>query len=141
MATVPAFLRRRVVELARGRCEYCRLPASHSPNPFDVDHVQPRSREGDDDESNLALCCPGCNGAKYNKIEAPDLATGVVAPLFHPRQQRWRDHFAWSDDKLIVVGLTATGRATVVALHLNREGVVNLRELLLLRDLHPPRDE
>jgi hypothetical protein len=44
---------------------------------------------GGDDIQNLALACHGCNGAKYNKIEATDPATGATVPLFHPRQQRW----------------------------------------------------
>lgn len=39
-----------------------------------------------------------------------------------------------------VIGLTATGRATVQELQLNRKNLVNLRALLLLADLHPPRE-
>jgi len=137
---VSAANRRRILELASGRCEYCRLPESHSPNSFAVDHIQPRSRQGDDEIENLALSCPGCNGAKYNKTQAIDPATDALVPLFHPRNQSWNDHFGWSDDDLRVVGLTETGRATIAALDLNREGVVNLREVLIPRGLHPPDD-
>ena len=50
-----------------------------------------------------------------------------MVPLYHPRQHRWPDHFAWNEDTTIVIGLTPTGRATVEALRLNRENVVNLR--------------
>ena len=39
-----------------------------------------------------------------------------IAPLFNPRLQRWRDHFCWSADTRLILGLTPTGRATVVAL-------------------------
>ncbi len=141
MALVPAATRRRIRELAGGRCEYCRLPEGYSPAPFAVDHILPRSREGDDEAENLALCCPGCNGAKYNKVEALDPATGALVPLFHPRQQRWSDHFTWSEDTLWVLALSATGRATVAALHLNRQGAVNLRDLLQRRGLHPPSED
>ncbi len=44
------------------------------------------------------------------------------------------------DDDLRIVGLTETGRATIVALALNREGVINLREVLMPRGLHPPNE-
>jgi hypothetical protein len=141
VASVPAAMRRQIIELAQGRCEYCRLPETHSPAPFAIDHILPRSLEGDDELENLALSCPGCNGAKYNKVEAADPATGATALLFHPRRQSWNDHFAWSENSLTVVGLTATGRATVEVLRLNREGAQNLRDLLQLRGIHPPSDE
>ncbi len=64
MPAIAAAVRRRVLELAGGRCEYCRLPEDHSPSPFAVDHIKPRSREGEDEIDNLALCCAGCNGAE-----------------------------------------------------------------------------
>jgi hypothetical protein len=67
-----------------------------------------------------------------------DPVGGKDAPLFHPRQQHWGDHFQWSQDYLTVVGLTPTGRATVEALQLNRPGVVNLRGLLYRVGKHPP---
>ncbi len=52
--------------------------------------------------------------------------------------QAWSDHFAWNYDFTLVIGLTATGRATVEALRLNRPGVVNLRRALLAIAEHPP---
>ena len=59
-------------------------------------------------------------------------------PLFHPRRQRWREHFAWTPDGATVVGLSPTGRATVEMLRLNREGLVNLRRVLFAAGAHPP---
>jgi hypothetical protein len=61
-----------------------------------------------------------------------------MAPLFQPRQQRRDEHFAWNDDYTVVIGLTPTGRATVAALHLNREGLVNLRRVLYVVGEHLP---
>jgi hypothetical protein len=58
--------------------------------------------------------------------------------LFHPRQQRWRDHFSWNDDATLIVGLSPSGRATVETLQLNREGLVALRRLLYAAGEHPP---
>ena len=69
---------------------------------------------------------------------APDPATDTVVPLYHPRQQRWRDHFTWSDNFTEIIGLTPTGRATVAALQLNRTGLVQLRRVLYLVEEHPP---
>jgi hypothetical protein len=50
----------------------------------------------------------------------------------------WADHFAWSPDGLRVVGLSATGRATVDLLRLNRPGLVALRKMLIAAGQHPP---
>jgi hypothetical protein len=64
--------------------------------------------------------------------------TGRSVRLFNPRRQRWEDHFTWNEDYTLVIGLTDVGRATVEALHLNREGLINFREASRLLKLHPP---
>lgn len=61
-----------------------------------------------------------------------------MVPIFHPRQMQWADHFIWSDDTITMLGTTAIGRATVLLLQTNREGVVNLRQVLSDRGFHPP---
>jgi hypothetical protein len=110
----------------------------YSPDPLSVEHVFPRSRGGDDSFENLAAACQGCNNHKYRSIEARDPQTGDMVPLFHPRRQRWREHFGWSLDATRVVGITPTGRATVELLRLNREGLVNMRRVLRREGMHPP---
>jgi hypothetical protein len=127
-----------VTERARGCCEYCRCQAAYSAQPFSVEHVMPRKRGGGSSEGNLALSCQGCNNHKYTKTQAPDPIGGELAPLFNPRAQRWRDHFTWSHDASVVIGLTPTGRATVVALQINRYPVVNMRRVLYAHGVHPP---
>jgi hypothetical protein len=52
----------------------------------------------------------------------------------------WNEHFAWSEDTTITIGLTATGRVTIMLLKLNRAGVVNLRQILQAAGQHPPMD-
>ena len=135
-----AGLKRQVAERAAGYCEYCRSQSRFAVQPFSVEHIEPRSGGGKTNAENLALSCQGCNNHKYNKTVGTDPATGEAAPLFHPRKKRWRDHFAWSEDGTQVLGLTPTGRATVVTLRLNREGVVNLRRVLFAAGEHPPRE-
>jgi HNH endonuclease len=129
--------KRAVAERARGCCEYCRSQARFSPDPFSVEHIVPRSRGGTSDLANFALACQGCNNRKYTGIEAIDPITGEAVPLYHPRQQRWADHFAWNQEYTLVLGLTPTGRATVERLQLNRVGVVNLRRTLRAVGEHP----
>jgi 5-methylcytosine-specific restriction endonuclease McrA len=133
---LPRALSRLVAERAQWRCEYCRSPAVFSTQPFEVDHIIPRSKNGLTVLENLALSC-GCNRYKGNRTNAHDPQTGRVAPLFHPRRQRWTRHFAWSEDFLVIIGRTATGRATVEALHLNRPELINLRRALRAIGEHP----
>ena len=87
---------------------------------------------------NLALACQGCNNHKYNRTKARDVVSGEDVRLFHPRRDRWADHFAWTHDYTQILGLTAIGRATVDALQLNRKALVNLRRVLIEAGEHPP---
>jgi hypothetical protein len=132
--------RRTIEQRAGGRCEYCRSPVDHSPDPFSVEHIHPRALRGSNSLDNLAFSCQGCNLAKSVKIEAIDPESGESVSLFHPRQHRWAAHFAWSEDQIQVIGLTAIGRASIIALRLNRVGVVNLRSVLRLAGKHPPEE-
>ena len=76
---------------------------------------------------------------KYTKTSAPDPADGQIVPLYHPRLQQWNEHFRWSVDFLEVIGVTPTGRATVVALKLNRRNLLNLRKAMFVLGEHPPK--
>jgi hypothetical protein len=98
----------------------------------------PKSRGGSDHLDNLAYSCQGCNNYKHIRTEAIDPESGLIYPLFHPRRDVWSEHFTWDGDRLRLIGLTPTGRATISLLQLNRPGAVNLRWLLFLRGLHPP---
>jgi hypothetical protein len=131
-------LRQSVERHAVRRCEYCRCPLAVTTEPFAVEHIVPTVRGGRTTMDNLALSCSGCNGHKYDRVEAYDPFSQSLTPLYHPRQHIWSEHFAWNEDYSHVVGLTPIGRATVETLHLNREGVVNLRWVLFLVGLHPP---
>lgn len=135
---VTAQQRQLVGERARGCCEYCLSQLQFSPQSFSVEHIHPRSAGGATHLDNLALACAGCNGHKYSKTHAFDAATNEHAPLFHPRQQQWHEHFAWNEDYTVVIGLTPTGRTTVEALRLNRPALQNLRALLYAAGKHPP---
>ena len=87
---------------------------------------------------NLAWSCPWCNACKYTKTRAADPRTGRLVPIFDPRRQQWPRHFRWEGDLTRIAGRTATGRATVDALRLNRPELLNLRRVLFAVGEHPP---
>lgn len=130
--------RQQIIARANGYCEYCRCPDSFSSDPFSVDHIIPLAKGGKTVLRNLAYACQGCNGKKQARIQARDPFTYGIVPLFHPRRQKWADHFIWDEDFSLVIGLTPSGRATVEALELNRKGIINLRGLLKGSKYHPP---
>jgi hypothetical protein len=130
--------RQRVLERARGCCEYCQSQMRYATQSFSIEHILPKAKGGSDDLENLALSCQGCNNHKFTRTEATDVLSGLVVPLFDPRKHVWLEHFAWGEDFTRVLGLTPIGRASVETLQLNRDGVVNLRWALHTLGQHPP---
>jgi 5-methylcytosine-specific restriction endonuclease McrA len=121
-----AALRAAVRKRAADRCEYCQRRQSDSPLiPLHVEHVTPRKHGGSDDLDNLAAACGECNLRKGSNLTGIDSETNQITPLFHPRRQRWSEHFRW--DGLRIVGLTAAGRTTVRVLDLNAPARIRVR--------------
>jgi hypothetical protein len=85
---------------------------------FSVEHILPRHEGGKTTLENLVLSCQGCNNHKYAKVLGIDPITEQTVPLFNPRQQLWQEHFTWTADSMMVIGLTSVGRATIEVLHL-----------------------
>lgn len=71
-------------------------------------------------------------------MQSVDSLTGEMSPLFHPRQQRWDEHFEWDSSGMRIVGLTAVGRATVVALNMNNAVIIAARWRWASVGWHPP---
>ena len=136
MSGIPAALRRQVVQRANGRCEYCGLAQVGQEATFHIDHIVPMSADGPTTEANLALACTSCSLRKEARRTAVDPQTGRKVSLFHPRRQRWSGHFRW--EGMTVIGLSATGRATVSALTMNRPSILVIREEEADRGRHPP---
>lgn len=136
---IPRSVRRLVRQRARCRCEYCQHPDAYSSAPYACEYPLPHVGGAGDTADDLAWACPACNGHKASKTQALDPKTKRLVPLFNPRRQQWSRHFAWSEAARIVMGLTTTGRATVEALCLNSEELVNLRAVLILAGKHPPK--
>lgn len=92
-STSPPIRNEQWSSMCKGRCEYCQSRADYTTEPFAVEHIIPVSRGGSSELDNLAFSCSGCNGHKYNKMEAPDRTDRTLVPLYNPRRQRWQDHF------------------------------------------------
>jgi len=137
---VPTSLRRRVATRASGCCAYCRSSERLMGIAFEIDHIVPRSAGGATDFDNLCLSCPACNRHKATRIQAVDPDSGALVPLFHPNRESWSHHFRWFNDGVEIVGLTATGRATLQALRMNRPGLVQARRYWIALGLHPPEE-
>ncbi len=116
-------------QLARDRCDYCRLPTAYDPLPFQVDHIIAQQHGGETAIENLAWSCLHCNKHKGPNIAGIDPVSGQLVPLFHPRQQRWERHFAW--DGLILLGRTRSARATIRVLAINHPDFVAFRAELM----------
>ena len=133
---IPAALRRLVQARAAGRCEYCQLAQASQEAVFHVNHVIPRYDGGPTTDDNLALACVSCSLRKESRRTGADPLTGKHVALFHARRHHWHDHFRWVG--IEVLGLTATGRATIEVLQMNRPLILRIRQEQLERGQHPP---
>jgi hypothetical protein len=108
--------------------------------PLEIDHIIPEAAGGSSTEKNLWLACVMCNKIKGAQKHARDPVTGRRVRLFNPRIQAWKEHFAWSSDGTEIIGRTPCGRATVIALQLNRAYIVIARRHWVAADFHPPKE-
>ena len=131
MSDIPVRLRRLVVLRAGDRCEYCRLAQKGQEATFHLDHILPKVAGGRTAAANLALACVSCSLRKEARRSAIEPNTNRRVALFHPRRQRWPNHFRWEGFR--IVGLTSTGRATVAALQMNRPLILAIRQEESLR--------
>lgn len=121
-------VRQRVRSRAGHRCEYCHLRQEDSPLArLHIEHIIPKKHGGTNQEQNLALACIDCNLHKGSNLTGIDPRTGEICRLFHPRRQRWDDHFQWQG--IYIEGKTDTGRVTVRVLEMNSEDRLALRSL------------
>ena len=138
MSSLPQTVRELVKRRAGNRCEYCLSHQDYVMGLLEIDHVFPLAKGGTNTEDNLCLACALCNQHKWTKTEGLDPESGENVALFNPRQQKWSQHFAWSEDGVNIIGLTACGRATVIALKLNNSLAVIVRRNWVKAGWHPP---
>jgi HNH endonuclease len=110
-------------------CEYCLLYQRHSALSHHIEHIVAKQHGGSDHPDNLALSCHRCNLHKGPNLTGIDPQTGETAPIFHPRRDRWSEHFVFEGAR--IEGRTATGRATVHVLAMNDIRRLELRGQIL----------
>jgi len=126
---IPSALRKLVNERANRCCEYCFFPEVATLASHEVDHIIAEKHGGLTEADNLALSCILCNKHKGSDLASIDPDTGKLAPLYHPRQDRWSEHFRLDGAEFIP--LTPKGRVTVRLLQLNRSDRVEERKQLI----------
>lgn len=132
-------LRVQVQRRASDCCEYCQLPQSCTVLPHELDHIRAQKHQGPTRLDNLCWACALCNSHKGTDAAAFVPGTEKLVRLFHPRNDEWKEHFAWDGPRL--VGLTEIGQATAALLQMNSESRVALRRLLIEAKLFPPSGE
>lgn len=115
------------------------MSQQHDVLTFQVDHIIARKHRGTDELDNLALACFACNNHKGPNIAGVDSETNEIVRLFHPRQDKWTDHFEWRG--ALLVGLTPVGRVTVDVLAINLPHRIRLRQMLILEGVFPFPDK
>ena len=137
MRYIAAEVRRLVIQRATGRCEYCGLSQEGQEATFHIDHVVPVVAGGQTVAENLALACVSCSLRKAARQIVIDPQSVEETAIYNPRRERWSDHFRWEGVR--VIGQTATGRATVAALDMNRPLILSIRQEEANQGRHPPQ--
>jgi HNH endonuclease len=118
--------RRLVRDRAFHRCEYCGMRQECEPFvTYQIEHIVAKQHGGSDDIGNLALACSHCNLHKGPNLTGIDPATGDIVRLFDPRRETWSEHFQYQ--RIVILGLTPAGRATVRVLDMNARSRLDLR--------------
>ncbi|MBM3236006.1 hypothetical protein FJZ31_06870 [Candidatus Poribacteria bacterium] len=68
---------------------------------------------------------------KSKKNTGVDPITGQIVRLFHPRLDKWDEHFVLQRQTGVIEGLTEIGRATVHEPGMNYPAQVNMRLALI----------
>jgi hypothetical protein len=138
MVYISEYLRKQVEDRAKGVCEYCQTQ-NRVTIAMHIDHIIPIKKGGLTELANLCLACHLCNNSKKTFTTGFDPETSTEVDLYNPRIQKWIEHFAWSEDKTQLIGLTIVGRATIHRLKINRVRAVEGRKLWVAAGWHPPK--
>jgi len=138
MSHITRKARPRIAIQANHRCGYCEMQEVVSGIPLTIEHIIPIARGGTDDEDNLWLSCRLCNETKGIIVIAIDSETNQDVPLFNPRFQIWKNHFAWDETGTRIIAQSATGRVTIAILLLNSNLRVRSRAIWVEAGWHPP---
>jgi hypothetical protein len=84
-----------------------------------VEHIISEKHGGATISENLASACVFCNRFKGSDIASISPTTGQIVRLFHPRRDRWSDHF--QIDGALIVAITEVAEAATRLLRFNSD--------------------
>ena len=128
-------IRQQVSERAYRVCEYCLI---HEDDTFwgcHLDHVVSRKHDGSDELENLAFACALCNANKGSDIASLAENPPKLTPLFHPRRDKWLEHFLLANS--LIETISAPGEATAKILKLNHPNRIAERKTLAQAGRYP----
>jgi hypothetical protein len=130
-------LRNEVAGRADRRCEYCLIHEDDTGFRLQVDHIISRKHGGLSVVENLAYACVLCNRSKGTDVASVDGRSGEIVRLFHPRRDRWSDHFRL--DGNLIRALSDVGAATAELLRFNATERLAERGLLQALGSYPAK--
>jgi HNH endonuclease len=133
-------VRARVRASAQDRCGYCQSLQKYVLGILEIEHIIPKAAGGSDEEENLWLACRLCNSYKGIQTQGQDPESDRNVKIFNPRFQQWTRHFTWINNGTHIEGITACGRATVIAMQLNNPYAVPVRQAWISAGWHPPTE-
>ena len=117
-------------------CEYCLVSVESRFLRFHVDHIISIKHSGKTEAPNLAYTCSTCNYFKGTDIVSivnyPNLE---FARLFHPRLDKWHEHFELKDAE--ISPMTPIGKVTANILQFNTSQRIKDREQLITLGEYP----
>jgi hypothetical protein len=128
-------LRRFVMQRANWICEYCLAREQDSAFIFQIEHIISEKHGGGTISENLACSCVFCNRFKGSDIASISPTTGQLVRLYHPRLDRWADHFEINGG--LIVPITEVPEATARLLRFNDDDRVLERKLLQAAGRYP----
>ncbi len=94
-------------------CEYCLLHEDDTFFGCEVDHIISEKHGGQTTKANLAYACFVCNRNKGSDIGSLVPEAGSLIRFYHPRIDRWHDHFQLSEgDGMTIVPVSDIGMVT-----------------------------
>ena len=126
-----------VAERAHHRYEYCHAPESIFNAVLEVEHITPIVAGGTSTAEYLALSCRSCNSFKGSRSSSIDPESGHEERFYHPRQDRWEEHFSVDSNSFEIVALTRIGRVTALCLKINSRVQVTARQFWIQIGLFP----
>jgi hypothetical protein len=107
---------------------------------MELDHLIPEALGGLTEEENLWLAMLSVQRSQGRSHCRPGSRDGSDRAPVQSAPPDLAEHFEWSDSGDQIIGLTPIGRATVLALNVNRPSLVKARQAWVSVGWHPPKE-